>query len=852
MAESDLEKNAEFTQIFNKHGGEEDPVIAAQRFLNIFRQLHIFTPAKRKEFDELLLNQSSAVKGTFASLPGGSVLQEYVNNLEQNAGMKKTQAKIIATSPEINDEISKAKILASALAEAQAQIQQSSSISDVNSQEFDAITTQLRKEMNRLKKDFQEIKENQTTIDISQLPTETLNEIQKSIERKISNNTFSGTDTLKIVADESLKDDLVQIITKAIKENADARYLENREFAETLSESHLKMAELFADANIRTAELISHASIRPYEGNENPSYEGNSDTFNESVAHYAPSMTADNLGNILATVLKESNINSTQMLVDTLKSFQQENLKILEMQTELQKAMLDVSRSIQISRTDVVNDELNLESLDSDLENGVPAPVYLPEDKPTSSEQEAVVNSVKQSATQPQQTATSVSSSQKQTNNLVQEKVVDETPDEEDDGILTADDLFADIDGEQKAETDSTSSNKKKKKKKKKNKNKTEQEVSATTQPQNKPQVSSISRQNPFYQQNPLLNNSPANPLFVNHFMNIPSEAVQDKEEDSSWGFTPTESSLKSPQVDTFHDVSHGADSNTFLSGSPSSVADTDNQVFDNSSEWEYVEEPNNVSASQETEQDWEYVEQEVPENSFHEENPVQVDSSLNTADEGEWEWEYVEETDDNSSHEAEQEWEYVDENAPNDNSQEWTYAQDDVSNNSEENEGEWEWEYVEESDDTSSHETEQEWEYVDENSEGNEETLSETYDDSPVISSEGETATKDDNRTQDSTSFDSESLSNTKSSPSELEDENIQNESDADSLYQNNESVETNNSDEVDANLSSHIDEKTFVSDAKPSSGQTASSEILTKDEIPEFQISGISTSDDTDPFAQ
>ena len=41
-AESDLEKNAEFTQIFNKHGGEEDPVIAAQRFLNIFRQLHSF------------------------------------------------------------------------------------------------------------------------------------------------------------------------------------------------------------------------------------------------------------------------------------------------------------------------------------------------------------------------------------------------------------------------------------------------------------------------------------------------------------------------------------------------------------------------------------------------------------------------------------------------------------------------------------------------------------------------------------------------------------------------------------------------------------------------------------------
>ncbi len=99
MAESDLEKGAEFTQIFNKHGGEEDPVIAAQRFLNIFRQLHIFTAAKRKEFDELLLKQPASVKGMFASLPGGSVLQEYVNNLEQNAGMEKTQAGSTVANP---------------------------------------------------------------------------------------------------------------------------------------------------------------------------------------------------------------------------------------------------------------------------------------------------------------------------------------------------------------------------------------------------------------------------------------------------------------------------------------------------------------------------------------------------------------------------------------------------------------------------------------------------------------------------------------------------------------------------------------------------------------------------------
>ena len=87
MAESDLEKNAEFTQIFKNHEGDEDPVLVAQRFLNIFRQLHIFTAAKRKEFDNDLLKLPASIRGAFASLPGGALLQDYVHDLEKKAGM---------------------------------------------------------------------------------------------------------------------------------------------------------------------------------------------------------------------------------------------------------------------------------------------------------------------------------------------------------------------------------------------------------------------------------------------------------------------------------------------------------------------------------------------------------------------------------------------------------------------------------------------------------------------------------------------------------------------------------------------------------------------------------------------
>ena len=41
---------------------EENPLLVAQRYLNIFRQIHIFKPAKRAEFDNELLNLPEKIK----------------------------------------------------------------------------------------------------------------------------------------------------------------------------------------------------------------------------------------------------------------------------------------------------------------------------------------------------------------------------------------------------------------------------------------------------------------------------------------------------------------------------------------------------------------------------------------------------------------------------------------------------------------------------------------------------------------------------------------------------------------------------------------------------------------------
>ena len=61
---------------------EEDPRIVAQRFLNIFHQLHIFGEEKRQVFNEMLLEQPPQVKSAFRQLPGGTILLDYLSEIE--------------------------------------------------------------------------------------------------------------------------------------------------------------------------------------------------------------------------------------------------------------------------------------------------------------------------------------------------------------------------------------------------------------------------------------------------------------------------------------------------------------------------------------------------------------------------------------------------------------------------------------------------------------------------------------------------------------------------------------------------------------------------------------------------
>ena len=66
---------------------EEAPILVAQRYLNIYRQVHIFNKAKRDQFDDELLALSPTITDFFKRMPGGRLLVEHIEEVKTERGI---------------------------------------------------------------------------------------------------------------------------------------------------------------------------------------------------------------------------------------------------------------------------------------------------------------------------------------------------------------------------------------------------------------------------------------------------------------------------------------------------------------------------------------------------------------------------------------------------------------------------------------------------------------------------------------------------------------------------------------------------------------------------------------------
>lgn len=85
----ELNENSEYGK---KKKNEEEPILVAQRYLNIFHQIHIFNQSRRDQFNQMLLGLKPEIRVLLSTLPGGSLLQEYIEELELKQGLTDEEA----------------------------------------------------------------------------------------------------------------------------------------------------------------------------------------------------------------------------------------------------------------------------------------------------------------------------------------------------------------------------------------------------------------------------------------------------------------------------------------------------------------------------------------------------------------------------------------------------------------------------------------------------------------------------------------------------------------------------------------------------------------------------------------
>ncbi len=355
---------------YNKIGTEDDPVIVAQRFLNIFRQLHIFTDERKQAFNQMILSQPPEIRGMFNSLPGGAVLQQYVDDLEAKNGIIRS---IPDAAPKIDyEDEAKAKILATALAEANGATH---GVTESETQKLaaqvmaeTAAKAQAQAQALAAEKAAQEAKEAAARAQAqTQAQAQALAQLKAQLQNKINsapvedniekapNKTIFQPISSTVTADASFAKEIASAIKEAINVTDDSRKKDSENLTKAIIDSQNKLAEIMAQnnsANIEAQNRLAQMLVQNNTANNASSSNNNANNIQINTAATFPPVEemisgivkvqselfkemaktqTTELSAIISLALKESQQLSTQSIITAIKEMQKENLKFLQM-----------------------------------------------------------------------------------------------------------------------------------------------------------------------------------------------------------------------------------------------------------------------------------------------------------------------------------------------------------------------------------------------------------------------------------------------------------------------------------------------------------------------------------------
>ena len=380
---------------YNKIGTEDDPIIIAQRFLNIFRQLHIFTDERKQAFNQMILEQPAEVRGIFSSLPGGGVLQQYVDDLEAKNGIVRS---IPDAAPQVDyEEEAKAKILATALAEANSQQHSGNDNSALLAAQMAAESAAKVAAETQVKMAEQAALEAKAAAAKAQEQLQVQAKALAQFQELLKNKNINKEDidvgkvtptaifqpiSSTVTADGDFAKEIASALKEAISVTDDNRKKDSENLTKAIIDSQNKLAEIMAQnnsANIEAQNRLAQMLVQNNTANTANNANANNIQINtaatfppveemisgivkvqsELFKEMAKTQTSE-LSAIISLALKESQQLSTQSIITAIKEMQKENLKFLQMHPVVYSSRTEPQKPVHPSETqDEVIDEQN-------------------------------------------------------------------------------------------------------------------------------------------------------------------------------------------------------------------------------------------------------------------------------------------------------------------------------------------------------------------------------------------------------------------------------------------------------------------------------------------------------------
>lgn len=283
---------------------EEEPIIVAQRFLNIFRQLHIFSNERREAFNQMILELPLSIRNMFKTLPGGSVLQEYVNELEKEHALEQSGKGSSPVSPKPNGSTN---ILQNALSENQAQQNAAPAAGKseiINSDNFAKILANSLAQSN------------------AQIIRELQNNRPAANAAKQASSVPAAAEPLKLVADETFTQTIASALADAIANSEQKRQEDNKVIAQSFLELQENLNKMMEQ---NTQLKIISNSDAPAEAASAFQLKNVVDDMVKAQSKFLKETTQsqkEELSSIISVAIKESLKLSTQSLIDSFKKME--------------------------------------------------------------------------------------------------------------------------------------------------------------------------------------------------------------------------------------------------------------------------------------------------------------------------------------------------------------------------------------------------------------------------------------------------------------------------------------------------------------------------------------------------